>query len=86
LCHRVDLHNALKEKATTSEGDGTPVQIHLRHKVAKCDLAKPSLTIENGDEYQGDLVIGADGVHVSLRCSLDITDFTDSMSVVCSAC
>jgi len=32
LCHRIDLHNALKVTATREEGGGMPVAIHLQSR------------------------------------------------------
>lgn len=64
LSHRIDLHEALKAKATSLHGPGVPVTIHLRSKVIDCDPARPSLTLADGSQVQGDLLIGADGVHV----------------------
>ncbi|CAG8918567.1 unnamed protein product [Penicillium salamii] len=67
LSHRIDLHEALKAKATSHSGPGVPVTIHLRSKVVDCDPEDPSLTLADGTEIQGDLLIGADGVHSVLR-------------------
>ncbi|PYI23431.1 hypothetical protein BO99DRAFT_409037 [Aspergillus violaceofuscus CBS 115571] len=67
FAHRVDLHEALKSTATSPEGPGTPATIHLRSKVVSCDPAAPSLTLADGSVVEGDLVIGADGVHSTLR-------------------
>jgi len=65
LCHRIDLHNALKEIATRQEGEGKPVVIHLQSKVAAVDVEKTTITLQNGQVIKSDLIIGADGVHVS---------------------
>ncbi|KAJ5363870.1 FAD/NAD(P)-binding domain-containing protein [Penicillium cataractarum] len=67
LSHRIDLHEALKAKATSLHGPGVPVTIHLRCKVVGCDPAHASLTLSDGTVVQGDLLIGADGVHSVLR-------------------
>ncbi|KAJ5179520.1 FAD/NAD(P)-binding domain-containing protein [Penicillium capsulatum] len=67
LCHRVDLHEALKAKALAIDGPGDPIRIHLRSRIIDCDPEKPSLTLADGQEVKGDLVIGADGVHSVLR-------------------
>ncbi|KAJ5627316.1 hypothetical protein N7528_004743 [Penicillium herquei] len=67
LSHRIDLHEALKAKATSLDGPGVPVTIHLRSKVLDCDPARPSLTLADGSQIQGDFLIGADGVHSVLR-------------------
>ena len=67
LIHRVDLHNALKDIATSSKGKGTPAILHLRSRVKSVDVNAPSLTLEDGATHTGDLVIGADGIHSKLR-------------------
>jgi 2-polyprenyl-6-methoxyphenol hydroxylase-like FAD-dependent oxidoreductase len=67
LCHRVDLHNALKETATSTTVPGTPVIIHLSSRVKSVNCEAPSITLENGTTIEGDLIIGADGVHSSMR-------------------
>ncbi|PLB48304.1 FAD/NAD(P)-binding domain-containing protein [Aspergillus steynii IBT 23096] len=74
LSHRIDLHETLKAKATSPEGPGTPVTIHLRCKVVTCDPDVPSLTLGDGRVIQGDLVIGADGVHSVLRSIISQED------------
>ncbi|KFY17055.1 hypothetical protein V492_00915 [Pseudogymnoascus sp. VKM F-4246] len=67
LIHRVDLHNALKDIAMSREGKGLPVVLNLRSKVVHINIDTPSLTLEDGSTYTGDLIIGADGVHSKLR-------------------
>lgn len=67
LIHRVDLHNALKDIAMSPEGKGHPVVLNLRSRVVSVNVDTPSLTLENGSMYTGDLFIGADGVHSKLR-------------------
>ncbi|KIN09142.1 hypothetical protein OIDMADRAFT_150275 [Oidiodendron maius Zn] len=62
LCHRIDLHNALKERAL-SEG----VEIFLQSKVTGLDIAKSEITLIDGKKVTADLIIGADGTHSSLR-------------------
>jgi salicylate hydroxylase len=68
LCHRIDLHNALKVIATREEGLGRPVVIHLQSKVVAVDVEKTTITLRDGTVVESNLIIGADGVHVS--CSL----------------
>ncbi|OBT56352.1 hypothetical protein VE04_02908 [Pseudogymnoascus sp. 24MN13] len=70
LIHRVDLHNALKSFAVSPEGIGHPVVLNLRSKVVSINIDTPSLTLEDGFTYTGDLLIGADGVHSKLRTSI----------------
>ncbi|KAL2066181.1 hypothetical protein VTL71DRAFT_2252 [Oculimacula yallundae] len=70
LIHRVDLHNALKEIATSSKGKGTPAVLHLRSRVVSVDVANTTLNLEDGTSHTGDLIIGADGVHSKIRTQL----------------
>lgn len=67
LVHRANLHSALKEKATSTEGKGKPVKINLSSRVASVDTAKGKIYLQSGESYRGDLVIAADGVHSVLR-------------------
>lgn len=55
----------------TPDAPGRPAVIHLRSRVVECDCNAPSLTLEDGRTITGDLVIGADGVHVSRTLSQD---------------
>ncbi|KAI8163944.1 hypothetical protein K4K49_009816 [Colletotrichum sp. SAR 10_70] len=61
--HRVDLHDALKQKATDPLGPGTPVTIHLKSWAVEYNPEVPSVLLNDGQEIKADLVIGADGVH-----------------------
>ncbi|KAH9204712.1 hypothetical protein DL95DRAFT_430280 [Leptodontidium sp. 2 PMI_412] len=70
LIHRVNLHNALKEIATSSKGKGTPAVLHLRSRVAKVDVGSITLTLEDGTSHAGDLIIRADGVYSKIRSTL----------------
>ncbi|KNG85740.1 hypothetical protein ANOM_005720 [Aspergillus nomiae NRRL 13137] len=67
LSHRIDLHEALKHAAVSPDGPGRPAVIYLRSRVVSCDCLAPSLTLDNGKNITGDLIIGADGVHSALR-------------------
>lgn len=59
--------------ALDAKGPGLPATLHLRSKVVACDPHKPSLALEDGRSFEGDLVLGADGIHVR------ITSFVDSL-------
>jgi salicylate hydroxylase len=63
--HRVDLHNKLKSEATSTSRVGVPVTLHLACKVVDIDLEKASVTLDDGLIFNGDLLLGADGLHVS---------------------
>jgi len=67
LIHRAHLHTALKELAISPDGKGTPVQLHLHSSVETVHPEQASITLSDGREVRGDLVIGADGVHSKTR-------------------
>jgi 2-polyprenyl-6-methoxyphenol hydroxylase-like FAD-dependent oxidoreductase len=67
LAHRVHLHDALKKKATCAEGPGSPAELHTSSRVVDVDVAAATVILESGQTVQGDLVIGADGVHSATR-------------------
>ncbi|KAH0403898.1 FAD/NAD(P)-binding domain-containing protein, partial [Aureobasidium melanogenum] len=67
LVHRVDLHNKLKSEATSTTRAGVPVQLHLACKVTDVDLHNASVTLEDGRTFNGDLLLGADGLHSFTR-------------------
>ncbi|KAL4878936.1 FAD/NAD(P)-binding domain-containing protein [Aspergillus karnatakaensis] len=62
LTHRVDLHSTLRTTAV-QEVDGRKVTILLSSRVASVDAEAGVVKLENGKTFQGDLIIGADGIH-----------------------
>ncbi|KAJ7359989.1 hypothetical protein DFH08DRAFT_1039334 [Mycena albidolilacea] len=68
-CHRVDLHEELKRIAI-GEGVGEPVEIKLGCQVMACDPAEGTLTLKDGQIISADMILGADGIHVSSISSL----------------
>ncbi|KAK2764508.1 hypothetical protein FQN54_009203 [Arachnomyces sp. PD_36] len=67
LVHRRDLHNQLKSKAIEEGGEGRPAVLKLSSRIVDVDYDDPSVLLDNGERYQGDVVIGADGVHSKTR-------------------
>jgi salicylate hydroxylase len=61
LCHRVDLHNALKRLALDPAGDGPPAKLHLGVTIKYVDVHTSTVRLEDGQAFISDLVIGADG-------------------------
>ncbi|EXJ92293.1 hypothetical protein A1O3_00843 [Capronia epimyces CBS 606.96] len=59
--HRVDLHNCLRELATSKEGAGVPVEIVEGVSVMQFDPAG-SITRQNGEVSRADFIVAADGV------------------------
>ncbi|KAL2135111.1 hypothetical protein VTI74DRAFT_9704 [Chaetomium olivicolor] len=62
LSHRVQLHEELKQKATSTDGEGTPAVLRTSSTVVAVDPERCTVTLEDGSSFSGDLVIGADGV------------------------
>ena len=68
--HRADLHGALVQIANQEEGYGPPVEIHLGAPVADVLSTGPDearVVTEAGDEFAGNIVIGADGFNSVVR-------------------
>ncbi|KAL4929775.1 uncharacterized protein BDV17DRAFT_297965 [Aspergillus undulatus] len=63
LVHRCDLHDALKDKALKR------AQIHTGCEISAIDIStdRPSVTLDDGRVFTGDLLIGADGLQSVLR-------------------
>jgi salicylate hydroxylase len=61
--HRADLQLAMFERAKQ-----LGVGFMFDALVTKYDLESPSVTLSNGDQIQGDLIIAADG-KILARCS-----------------
>ena len=64
--HRVDLHSELKRLATEPTCCAQPAKINLSSEVVDVDCEAGTLTLANGSTHQKDLIVAADGVHVSL--------------------
>lgn len=64
--HRVDLHRVLRDKATGPEpADTVPAVIHLGLQVEQIDCEGGLLRLNGDRTVQKDLIVVADGVHVS---------------------
>ncbi|EED13682.1 monooxygenase, putative [Talaromyces stipitatus ATCC 10500] len=70
LYHRVDLHDALKERATSDKWPGEPAQLHVSSRVTHCDCEDGVVYTESGQTFQSDLIIGADGIKSVVRDSI----------------
>jgi len=65
--HRADLHNALKERATSTAYPGQPVKIHVSSRVVGCNCDEGVVYFEDGQTAAADLIVGADGIKSTLR-------------------
>ncbi|KIW68488.1 hypothetical protein PV04_04430 [Phialophora macrospora] len=70
LAHRVRLHNTLKELATTLDGPGPAAQLVISSPVVSIDCNKALAITKDGAEYQGDVLVGADGIKSITRLSI----------------
>ena len=68
--HRAHLHGALKTAALSPSGKGHPAILHTSSKVSKVDPYKATITLKSGEILQGDVVLGADGVHSATRSTI----------------
>ncbi|KAL9624332.1 MAG: hypothetical protein Q9160_001579 [Pyrenula sp. 1 TL-2023] len=83
MAHRQSLHRQLKEKALDSNGEGTRVTLHVSSQVVLVDPHSASITLSNGSRVEGDVVIGADGVHSKSRKFIpggNVTPFSSGRS------
>jgi salicylate hydroxylase len=77
--HRVDLHNELRRLATEPSAKNPGATLNLAAPVTEIDCEKGILKLENGSIVHKDVIVGADGIHVSFHALLKIvfpdTDF-----------
>lgn len=67
--HRAHFHEGLKA-AAQGPGKGQPAVLHTASKVVDVDPHKATVTLGNGEVVEGDVIIGADGVHSLTRTKL----------------
>jgi len=65
LVHRVGLHEKLKKVATGEAGFGPPAVLHTSSKVVGLNPEQGTIKLKGGTKVLADVVIGADGIHVS---------------------
>jgi len=70
LYHRQDLHQGLRDAATSPELPGRPVHIRTSAAVVACDPEAGTVTLGTGETIAADLVIGADGIHSKVRTAV----------------
>jgi salicylate hydroxylase len=70
--HRVDLHKGLMELATGQKGDGSPAMVKLGCAAVDLDCDEGLVRFEDGTVVKNDLVVIADGVHVSLKSRFQV--------------
>lgn len=65
--HRVDLHEALKQRATAEDQEGRPVMIKTSSRVRTCDCEAGVVGLESGVVIKADLIVSADGIKSVIR-------------------
>lgn len=65
IFHRVDLHKELLELATGKVGTGYPATVKLGCLATDVDSEEGIIRFEKGAEVRNDLVVIANGIHVS---------------------
>ncbi|KAL3471167.1 hypothetical protein BJX99DRAFT_250646 [Aspergillus californicus] len=70
MYHRADLHETLKERATSSEFPGRPATLGTSSRVVKCDCERGTVELATGVVLSADLIIGADGIKSEIRGSV----------------
>ncbi|KAK4235271.1 FAD-dependent monooxygenase [Achaetomium macrosporum] len=70
LVRRVHLHEDVKRRATSSEGEGVPAALKTCSRVVDVDPTAGAAVLENGQVVQGDVMAGADGVHSVFRAKV----------------
>jgi salicylate hydroxylase len=71
--HRADLHAALADAALDPAEAGEPIDLRLNTVVAGVEPesgAAAAVVTEDGTRFEGDVVIGADGIHSPVRHSI----------------
>jgi salicylate hydroxylase len=71
--HRADLHGELRRLAVQQDGLTDPVKINLGAEVVESDVDTGMLTLSDGTIICKDLIVAADGVHVSPMFSLALS-------------
>jgi salicylate hydroxylase len=68
MFHRGDLHQALERRVRQLD----PGAIRLASRCVAVDEsgARPAAVLENGERVQGDVLVGADGVHSQVRAAI----------------
>jgi 2-polyprenyl-6-methoxyphenol hydroxylase-like FAD-dependent oxidoreductase len=83
LFHRVDLHNCMLELATGEDCPGEAVEVALGSKVIELNCEKGLVVFENGMEIMSDLVVIADGAHVSIVALFNWIEANEHVEQAC---
>ncbi|MDN5914232.1 MAG: FAD-dependent monooxygenase [Pseudonocardia sp.] len=77
--HRADLHRVLLDACLDPAGPGPAVDVHTDARVVEIDRTDPSRPVAvtaRGARFDGDVLVGADGVRSAVR---DLAGFDDTL-------
>jgi salicylate hydroxylase len=75
--HRADLHQMLVDVCVDPTGPGPVVELHTSSRVTAVDQsnrARPTAITADGRRYEGDVVIGADGLRSRIRGAIGLSE------------
>ncbi|MET9265025.1 FAD-dependent monooxygenase [Amycolatopsis sp. NPDC004079] len=78
--HRADLHSVLLRACIDPDGAGPVVKVATAAKVVDLDRGnpeRPAVITEDGRRFEGDVVVGADGIRSAVR---DLAGFDDTLA------
>lgn len=67
MYHRADLHQALKERATSPKFPSRPAVLRTASRVTCCDCEMGTVELASGEVLSADLIVGADGIKSAVR-------------------
>lgn len=77
--HRADLHSVLMRACADPDGAGPTVRLATDARVVDLDRSnpeRPAVITKDGRRFEGDVVVGADGIRSAVR---DLAGFDDSL-------
>ncbi|CBF80617.1 hypothetical protein AN8470.2 [Aspergillus nidulans FGSC A4] len=70
MYHRADLHEALRERATSHAFPGKAATVRTSSKVVNCNCEEGTVALASGEVISADLIVGADGIKSVVRESV----------------
>ncbi|EEB98353.1 hypothetical protein MPER_02152, partial [Moniliophthora perniciosa FA553] len=72
MFHRQDMHKMLLTAATSTVGEGEPVDVKVDYICERVNTEEGTATFANGETIKADMIIGADGIRSRVRTGLGI--------------